>query len=162
MRIAHNKISNSEDIVFPKAEWFLKELDEYVKNHDFVNGRLFSFKHKTLNRYINMVMRPKIKGNWIIRRPSIKGSQTALDYKFQLKGLRHNFQTLDFASNLEKWGKDMAIEFTSKRMRHSSYKITARHYIQNFEQLGIGRFKGRTMSDVFQGMSQTKLTEFGI
>ncbi|MDI6738703.1 MAG: hypothetical protein QME12_09425 [Nanoarchaeota archaeon] len=79
------------------------------------------------------------------------------EYIYQLKGLRKNYQTLEFAKQFEKWqDASIALEFTSKNMKHSSGKITAYHYIENFESLNIEKYKHLTPAEIIAN-SQTQM-----
>lgn len=140
--------------------WFLHELDKYIQSYSFVDGFLFGFDSNTLSTYINKKIRPKIAGNWLKKRVKPRGSLKGLEYVYQLKSLRHNFATLEFARNLDKWGKDVAVIFTAKKMKHSTYKMTAEHYLENFDSLDIERYKEVSMSDLLKEANQRKITEF--
>lgn len=135
--------------------WFIPELDKYIQTNQ-KGLKLFNFEYKALSNYINHHVRKKLGGNWNTKRPTSRGNYGGIAYIYQLKNLRHNFATLDFARNLDKWGKDMAIEFTCKRLLHSSYKMTAQNYIENFSDLNILKYKNRNMSDILKENSEQK------
>lgn len=145
--------------------WFLPELDLYLKTHALIakggsEAPLFNFNHHSLRRYINQFVRPKVGGAWLTKTMNTRGSMNGSEYLYQLKHLRHNFATLDFARNIERWGKDVAIEFTAKRLRHSSYKMTVGYYIESFEALRIHKYRAFSMADILRGAGQMKLFEF--
>lgn len=112
--------------------WFLEELKLYRRHNRVPEDKFFGISHDSFRRYFNLYVRPKISIGW--REKRIVGFQShgkfKTEYAFQLKGLRHNFQSVKFREELDKW-KDahVALEFTSKRMRHSSHRMTVYHYI---------------------------------
>ena len=141
--------------------WFLIELSEYLLKNQHSYNNLFNFKGERLRDLINKDLRPLLKGDWLIKKikPSKKGAIRE-EYVFQLKGLRHSFATLDFYNKFLKWGGTVAVEFTCKRMKHSSYKMTAGHYIGNFKRLNVEKYKYKEIADILKNATQTRLGEF--
>ena len=52
------------------------------------------------------------------------------------------------------------MEFTSKRMRHKSKKVTAYHYIESFEDLNVTKYTDMCISEILSDDSQTRLQDF--
>jgi len=141
--------------------WFMLEINEYIKKHPTSQTRLFQFKTEWLRDKLNKIIRPALKGNWLVQKPiPIKNGAVQKEYLYQLKGLRHNFATLTFYNQFLKWGGTVAVEFTCKRMKHSSYKMTAGHYIGNFERLDIEKYKALDMSEIINNGKQKKIIEY--
>lgn len=79
------------------------------------------------------------------------------EYVLQLKGLRKNFATLEFAKQYKKWkSAEVALEFASKRMKHSTKHITAYHYLRNFDELNISAYINLTPSDIIRRANEQK------
>lgn len=141
---------------------YLKELKHYREHNRVYGKRMFGISGDTFRRYFNKDVRPRLSEIWQrkVETPfdRLKGRK---EYLIQLKGLRKDFQTLEFAKQLKKWkSSEVALEFTSKRMKHSSKKITAYHYIVNFDTLNINDFGGFTPSEILADVTQTKLVAF--
>jgi len=118
--------------------WFLSELRYHHELEPPTLQRMFSISSETFRRYFNRDARPILSPRWRDRVLRYRNGAQTSDYRYQLNGLRKNYQTIMFSSQWQKW-KDagVALEFTSKEMKHKSTKITAHHYLENFETLGI-------------------------
>lgn len=141
--------------------YFIKELKEYRNTHRIYGDKLFGIEAHTFRMYFAHFIRPKLP-NWQEKRFKDRCGVLVPEYIYQLKGLRKDFQTLEFAKQLDKW-KDasVALEFTSKGMKHSSTRITAKHYIENFDSLNIERYKHLTPGEILAaGILQTRLMDF--
>lgn len=141
--------------------WYLKELQEYWKNNRIFQDRFFGCSGDTFRRYFNRDVRPWMSRAWQEKRLVPKQGELQEEYILQLKGLRKTYQTLEFAKQLDKW-KDsgVALEFTAKKMRHTTRQITAYHYIENFDALQIEKFKELTTEKIVQDNRQARLFEF--
>lgn len=137
---------------------YIEELKEYWKRAKIPPGKIFAPRGDTFSRYFNKFIRPRLNAKWRAKRPDFERKYVlGWAYKYQLKGLRKNFQTLEFGKQLKKW-KDgyIAMQFTSKRMKHHSDKITAFHYIEDFEPLQIERYQDKTMAEILKGQQSQK------
>lgn len=113
-------------------EWYLAELAEYHARHRTLLGRLFGPEAYTLRRYFNRDVRPYLSREWQAkaRRPGFLGEDP---YVLQLKGFRKSFGTTIFWREYQHWrDAGVALEFTSKRLKHSTTHMTAYHYLQHF------------------------------
>ncbi len=121
---------------------FLVELGEYWKENRICGDFFFGISGSTLNRYFNRDVRPFLSPAWQEKRLIAEKGQLKPEYILQLKGLRKVFQTVIFFHEYEKW-KDsgVALEFTAKRMRHSTKHITAYHYLENFDAVDVEKFR---------------------
>ncbi len=143
--------------------FFWKEIEEYRKKHDVCSRRLFGVSAEHFTKVFLRQLRPYLGGVWLEQVVDFSHPLRTKRYKYRLKGLRKNFQTLEFAQQLLKW-KDagMALEMTSKSMRHSSARITAYHYIENFDAIDAERNAYYSMPQLLRCSSrQTWLDEFG-
>jgi len=121
--------------------FYIKELNHYRKYNRVHAKRLFGIENNTFRRYFNRYVRPLLSKVWQEKRLYEVQGILQEQYVLQLKGLRKDFQTLLFKKEIEKWkDSNVALEMVSKRMKHSSQKITAFHYIENFDSLDINRF----------------------
>lgn len=137
---------------------FVQELKDYRETHRVQADALFGAKGHSFRRLFDRESRKILGSEWLEKRETWTNGEFALEYKLQLKGLRKNYQTLVFKSELEKWGDPgVALEFTSKAMRHSSTHITAYHYLVNFDSLGSGDF---VVEDVLDYPAQLRLSDF--
>ena len=142
-------------------DFYLKELAEYRKKNRTYADRLFGVNAHTFRRYFHKFIMPRLKG-WHEKRLVDKQGVLQEEYIYQLKGLRKDYQTLEFAKQLDKW-KDagVALQFTSKKMRHSCERITAFHYIQEFDSLNIEKNMSLKTADILKDcISQTRLMDF--
>ena len=142
--------------------FFWKEIEDYRKKHDVCSRRLFGVSAEHFTKVFLRVVRPYLGGLWVDKRPDFSHPIRQERYVLRLKGLRKNFQTLEFARDLAKWGDaGVALEMTSKRMRHSSARITAYHYIENFDAIDAERNAAFSMPELLRsGSRQTWLDEF--
>jgi len=118
--------------------YFIEELQEYWRTNRILGESMFGVTSETFRRYFNRDVRPLLKGAWLEERLVFKQGTITRENILQIKGLRKTFQTYVFAQELYKWNNpEIALQFTSKKMRHSSTRITAYHYLENFDVLGI-------------------------
>lgn len=143
-------------------EFVVAELAAHRKLYNCPRYKLFSIDSDTFRRQFNKFVRPNLSDDWNDRVPNYKKSgPVRIEYALQLKGLRKNFQTIEFKKALDKW-KDsgVALEMTSKRMRHSSKHMTCNHYIQNFEDLELNKYNFDSSKDFLSKEFQTRMTEY--
>lgn len=142
---------------------YLKELILYHENYRVYKDKIFSMSGKSLRRRFNSHIRQNLGSKWHERIPTInKNSACKWEYRYNLKGLRKDFQTLLFKQQLDKW-KDagIALEFTSKKMRHSSTKLTAYHYLVNFDTLDISKYSNKTPARILQdSLTQRRIIDY--
>lgn len=119
-------------------DWLLHELDiffkRYFKGHGW-DDRLFNFKAESLPSWLNKFAKPHLGGIFDALRPRFKGGSIIDEHVVQLKGLRHAFAATVFWNLSRIYGCEMAIHMVSKRMRHSSTMVTARHYASDVQYL---------------------------
>lgn len=146
----------------PLPEYYIEELKEYWRLYPTLGNEMFGILGKSFRRSFNCKIRPILKCGWTTKRPEWQWSRPDVKENiWQLKGLRKNFQTLIYAQQLDKWrDSGVALEFTSKRMKHKSTKITAYHYIQNFDGLGIDEVKHLSMQEIYKTGRQKRIFEF--
>lgn len=117
---------------------YLEELAAYRTEYRANGKRLFGISGESFVRYFNRDIRPHLGGLWNVKTNQPTTDGFGQQYLLKIKGLRKSFSTYDFARNYAKWkDADVALEMTSKRMKHSTAHITAHHYIENFDALGI-------------------------
>lgn len=118
--------------------WFWSELRYHWSLERPPLDRMFSISAETFRRYFNRDARPLLGGVWEERAVRYQGERVVYGFRYQLNGLRKNYQTLRFSSQWQRWrDAQVAVEFTSKEMKHKSTHITCHHYIENFESLGL-------------------------
>lgn len=140
---------------------YLEELGIYWNTHRVTGQAFFGVTGETFRGYFKNIVRPKLPSMWQRKRPIVKTTGVDYEYVYQLKGLRKNFQSLDFKRQLDEWGDPgIAIEMTSKRMCHSSTKITARHYVENFRTLGINELHSLDPAQLLKTHQQKRLLDF--
>lgn len=142
-------------------ERLVKELLYCREKNRCYQDMMFSISANSFRRYFNRDVRPHLSNAWQEKSLQLLEGHLKEQYRIQLKGLRKNFQTLMFAKELERW-KDsgVALEMVSKRMRHSSARITAYHYICNFETLQIQKYIHCSPEDLLKESRQKRLYDF--
>lgn len=142
--------------------FFWEEIEVYRNKNDVCSRRLFGVSAEHFTKVFLRSVRPYLGGVWLEKVPYFDHPMHDSRYKYRLKGLRKNFQTLEFARQLKKWGDaGMALEMTSKSMRHSSARITAYHYIENFDTIDAERNAHLRMPELLRASSrQTWLDEY--
>lgn len=114
-------------------EWYLTELAEYHATHRTALGRLFGPSANTFRRYFNRDVRPYLGPAWQAKL-RIPCNVNDDPYVLKLKGFRKSFASTVFAREYRKWSDaGVALEFTSKRLKHSTAHMTAYHYLQHLE-----------------------------
>lgn len=114
-------------------DWYLKELQEYINTHRLKRDHLFGPSATSIRRYFNRDIRPYLGEEWQ-EKISHPGYTIDERYILQLKSFRKSFGTTIFWREYQKWeDAGVALEFTSKRMCHSTTHMTAFHYLRNFE-----------------------------
>lgn len=145
-------------VVLPS--WFVDELTEHRRSHDIVQDQLFCFKSDWLQKSFLRQIRPLMGPAWNEMVIHVYGSYERLEYKLQLKGLRKSYQTHQFALQVAKWGSaDIALEFTSKEMKHSSTRITAYHYLRNFDEINAEQSRKSSVADLLRRVDQSTILE---
>ena len=144
------------------SDFFLKELDNYLEKGKYSSTDLFGIKGESLTRYINKNIRPILGGDWLKKYPKIdKYGVMKWNYIYQIKNLRHNYQTFNWHKYVPEFGEDLALMKVSKEMKHSSKRITGEHYIEHAKALGLEkRHREMNLSDVYQNNNQLSLTLF--
>lgn len=157
-KLGKNQKSHRKEFI-PKI--LVEELVEYRKTNNVPQDRMFGITHDTFRRYFNKEVRPKLPPAWHEKTLHMQRDKFQEEYKLQLKGLRKNFQTLLFAKLLEKWhDAGVALEFTSKRMKHHNKGVTAYHYIVNFDSLKVQQYLNYRPDELLTIGSQTRLLDF--
>ena len=140
--------------------WYIKELLYYRKNNRVYQNKIFGISANTFRRYFNRDVRPKLPSWTRVRLRAYKGALET-EYILQLKGLRKTFQTHLFAQEYEKWkDANVAMEFTSKRMRHSTKHMTAYHYLENFETLDVENLKDKSNVEILANGCQKRIFDY--
>lgn len=142
-------------------EDFIKELVFYRKGHRVYGDKMFGISNETFGRYFNKFVRPRLPQGWHRKKLAFREGRAGENYVLQLKGLRKNKATLSFWKDYLKWkSSDVALEFTCKKMQHSSKHITATHYIENFDALRLEKYGTYTADEILRKAAQKPLTEF--
>lgn len=139
--------------------WFLQELFYYLKHHNHVASRIFPFDSSILRKILSS-KRKQLGGPWLHMRPDPSKGAIKNSYLLQVKGIRHTLATLKFKNYAIKYGFTYALEKTANDLKHSTYKMTTRHYINEWEELGFERYEGKTMAEIIKTEPQTKITEY--
>lgn len=122
----------------PLPDAFLDEIRAYRETHRVSTARVFSMTSESLRARFNHKIRPYLSSAWHEKRLVARKGCLMPEYILQLKGLRKTHATMIFSREFAKWkSADVALEFTSKRMNHSTTHMTAYHYLQNFDALKI-------------------------
>lgn len=138
---------------------YLEELIEYRKTHRVYGDRLFGVSSATFKSYFDKEMRSKLSSVWLERIRVYGHNMHTWQYRYQIKGLRKNFQSLIFHQLWKKYNDaNVAVLMVQKRMRHKSERITAIHYIQECEHLQIQDYLKKDMEEIAQSaIEQQKL-----
>ena len=141
--------------------FFWEEFNEYLEKESYSNDDVFGLLGESLSSYVNRYIRPLLGGNWIKKRPEFReDGKYRLVYIYQIKNLRHNYQTCEWARYKEEYGSDLALMKVSRKMRHSSKRITGEHYIESVEHLNLNSHKHKTMGEILQGVDQMNLMNY--
>lgn len=118
------------------------ELVAYRASHRVKTAFLLGIESQTIVRNFDRDDRPSIGGSWGERSEVfLNGRGWGGGWRLHLKGFRKTFQTVLFAHFYRKYGDaNVALEWVSKRMKHSSKHITAYHYLQDYEKLDVNRW----------------------
>lgn len=125
---------------------FLLELNEYRRRQQISGIKVFGINSETFVKHFRKYVRPLLGGRWLEKQHDFSYDEKLFVY--QLKFLRKNYQTLLFKQELDRWRDAyVALEFTSKAMRHSKTGITSYHYLENFDDLGLQNKVPGSMSE---------------
>ncbi len=153
------KTGDRRVIILPN--WYIEEYFAFRRNNRVMHPRMFPISSETLTRYFNRNFRPQLNQKWNQKISHSRRGFLVFEFMYQLKGLRKNYATLDFKKNFDEWGNSqIALEFTAKHMKHSSMRMTAYHYLVNFEKLGIEKYKNMTMGEILRHDRQMRLIDF--
>lgn len=142
------------------VKWW-EEYDHYRHKQGVPRNKLFHINNETLRTYFCKQLRPKLSSAWQEKIPVMRSGEIRYEFRYTWGGLRKTFQTLLFATLWERY-KDsgVALEMTSKRMKHSSKGITAKHYIENAENIEAKAYIGLLPADLVNQPRQENLFEF--
>lgn len=120
----------------------LAEIAAYRRIARIRESFVMGIESPTFVRYFDRDCRPRIGGAWTARgRLYMNGRGWTEGWSLHLKGFRKTFQTVLFAYFYEKYNDaQVALEWVSKRMKHSSKHITAYHYLQDYEKVQVARW----------------------
>lgn len=142
----------------------LKEIDFMRAHHRIMHDDLFPCKTITLRRYFNKFIMPNLSPRWHEKRVILSKKGFSYERKYQLKGLRKNFQTFLFYYYWQKYNSaDLALEMVSKRMKHSSRSMTCKHYVESCEQFGMSTLDmliGRMPFEWIHNSGQHRIYEY--
>lgn len=142
-------------------EPYIKELQEYRRTHRVAQNKLFAPKATTFRRYFDRDIRPNLGLAWNAKRRIVRSGRFGNEYALQLKGLRKTFQTMVFVAEWKRWGAaDVALEFTSKRVKHSSKHMTAHHYLQGFQSIKIMQISVLEPGQALEQCIQKRMLDF--
>jgi integrase len=128
-----NQKRKPRKVVLPRE--YIKELVEYRKTNRVYSDRMFHISNVTFRKYFNRDIRPQIK-SWLVLKISARNGNLCTEYRYQLKGLRKTYSSTYFKEQYDKWGDaNVALEVTSKHMKHSSTHMTAYHYIEEMNTI---------------------------
>lgn len=137
----------------------LDEIELYRQNNNVPEDRLFSLTSSTFQRYFRF-FRQRLGGLWTkkVKLPYRTGNKVKSECFYNLGGLRKSFATLVFAKELRKW-KDagVALEMTSKRLKHSTVHMTTIHYLRNFDDLHISKYLDSELWQIYNFPTQSRL-----
>lgn len=140
--------------------WLLEEISVMRSRYSCPATRLFPIKNDSFRRYFNWA-RERIGGGWCKKVVRIRYGEPRLEYKYSLSGLRKDYQTLLFKKKFDEWGDaGVALEFTSKEMKHSSKQITAYHYIENFDAIGARNVYFCDLPSILKENAQTRIIDY--
>jgi hypothetical protein len=147
--------------VISLSDAYLKEWQVYRQRNKVPSDKFFGFNGETLARYFNK-LRPKLSFRWQQKRIFPRKGKISYYYVLQLKGIRKSFVTLDYSKQLDEWkNEQVAVQFTSKAMRHSSERMTAYHYLCQFSKLDMKHYAHMTPIDILrQANLQTRLNDY--
>ena len=86
------------------SDQFIKELQSYWKSNRLWGEHVFGISHESFRRYFHASVRPVLGFKWMQKIHDYSAdSLTGWKFRYQLKHLRKDFQTLEFARQLKKW-----------------------------------------------------------
>jgi hypothetical protein len=137
----------------------IKELFHYRSLSRVPERKLFGMNYKTFQHNFNRDIRPNLSRKWQLYCPRHTGKN--YEHLLLIKNLRKTYSTLEFSRQLDKW-KDsgVALEMTSKKMRHSSTFMTSYHYLCNFDSVDVKKYEGMSYADIFRTDFQMRLNDF--
>lgn len=139
---------------------YLEELKFYRASHKVYGDKLFGAKASTFRTKFCR-WRQQAGGEWLEKESIESNLGSNVPYKLKLKGFRKTFQTVLFKYYYEKYNDhNIALGFVSKRMRHSTVDMTLRHYIDNYEKIGVVEWVENFYCEKPSYECQTRLGEF--
>lgn len=144
-------------------QWFIDEIKKYREKNRCYEDKIFSINAKTFNRYFNRDIRPHLSKDWQRKRPILCGSANKCKYEYilQLKGIRKSYATLEFNKQMRVWNDaNIAAEFTAKKLRHSTKKITCMHYLQHYEGLNIPKYGTLSPEAILEEYNQKRILDY--
>lgn len=139
---------------------FLRELNTLRKNHR-CDQHLLPVNHDTFRRYFNK-NRHRLGQEWLEKHLMPKRDRIGVEYVLQVKGLRKLHSTATFVREFEKWkSAEVALEMTSKEMKHNSNHMTAYHYLrEDWDRLGIRAYLRTDPENLVKENTQRRLADF--
>jgi len=140
--------------------WFVKELDEYRNRYRVPIGSIIGCSGQGLRRMFNHKTRGFLGPDWQIK-ASVPFSGLR-PHVLQLKGFRKSFATTIFWREYRKWrDAGVALEFASKRLRHSTKGMTAHHYLKEFDHVEVEGWD-QFLNGEKALLVQARLPDFGL
>ena len=144
------------------SDTLVSEINYYRANNRVYSKRMFGISGKTLRRMFNRDVRQHLSDNWkILRFTDFQANVAKKEYLLQLRGARKTWATLRFYKYYKQYNDaNLALEFTSRDMKHSSKGITAYHYIKNFEVLDIEQMNNLEINKILHTQSQKRILNY--
>jgi integrase len=140
---------------------YIEELRFYLKQNTTLKDQLFNKRGQSLVDYFNKILRPKLSSKWQSKRIHPVKDKFHLEYVYQIKCLRKNFQTLKFHKYFEQYQDySVALGFISKEMKHKNKDVTQYHYIDNTNTLNLKKYRNLEISEIIKQNNQTSIIDF--
>lgn len=145
-------------------EWILAEVNEMRHTHRTRAGRFTVHNCATLRRRFNKEVRPHLGPRWQEKQYLPFGNPVLRkngQFLLEIKGFRKSYTSTFFWRHWQKLGDCMAaVLFAQTELRHSSYEVTAQHYLKELDTLEPERWDAFLRTDAPPLCAQTHLAEW--
>lgn len=138
----------------------LLEMKHYIEHNRVYGDKLFGINYTSLNRYFNRDIRPKLSKEWNLKNPwhNHLGIEP---FVYQLKGFRKTNATLKFHYYYKKYNNaQVAAEFVSQAMKHSTLHMTFGHYLVESQNINAEQYYTMLPFEIASSIKQKALNEY--
>lgn len=156
-QLGKNQIGSRSELISASLYKEIQDMREIYR----CSSRILPVTSDSIRNTFNKAIRPSLSEAWHARKFKPFTKRKINEFVFELKGIRKTWATIFFWKMYRKYNSySAALTETCKRMKHSGQKITANHYICEFDLVKPWKYENTTACDMGGKEYQQRLFEY--